>query len=260
MRITIIGCGNMGSSIAERFAPSNDVFLYDHNPNKIAELEKKGFGKACHHLDEAFKNSDVILLAIKPQNFDEFTKSLPKDIKQGQTILSIMSGISLSKLHSLFPKNTIVRMMPNLAIIYGEGLVGLAADNLSDQEKNKYTKLCESLGKVYWFPEPKFNAFTSLGGCGPAFVFTMIEAMTESGIAMGFSADDSLPIVLQMIKGSVALLEKGNQHPAALKWKIASPGGLTIAGIKKMEEEGVRSGIMNTFIATYDRTKEMEKD
>ncbi|MFA6917073.1 MAG: pyrroline-5-carboxylate reductase [Parachlamydiales bacterium] len=260
MRITIIGCGNMGSGIAQRFAPLHDVYLYDRNMQKVEQLVKQGCGKVCHNLDEAFKTSDILLLAIKPQNLDAFVQTIPSQTKKDQTILSILSGVTLKKLQSLFPNNTVVRMMPNLAIIYGEGLIGLAAENLSSEQKEVYTDLCSSLGKVYWFPEPKFNAFTSLGGCGPAFVLTLIEAMTESGIAMGFNAKDSLHIVLQMIKGSIELLEKGDEHPAELRWKIASPGGLTIAGMRKMEELGVRAGIMNTFLATYERTKELENE
>lgn len=259
MHITLIGCGNMGGAIAQGLASHQDVFLFDRGLSKAEKLQSEGFGKVCPTIEQAYKESDILILAIKPQNLEAFVaESAPKQFKKGQILISILSGVPLNKLRSLFPNHTVIRMMPNLAVAYGKGLVSLAAENLDSDTKNTITTLCEPLGKVYWLPESKFNAFTSLAGCGPAFILGLIEAITEAGIAMGFNSKDSLEIVNQMMEGTLALLENEDAHPAELKWKITSPGGVTIAGIRKFEEYGVRSGIMNTFLAAYERIKEIE--
>jgi pyrroline-5-carboxylate reductase len=101
------------------------------------------------------------------------------------------------------------------------------------------------------------DAFTSLASSGPAFIFIIVEAMVDAGIGMGFNAKDAQALVQQMMKGSLTLLEKTSKHPGELKWQVASPEGTTIAGLKKMEEEGVRAGIINTFFAAYERAKQL---
>jgi pyrroline-5-carboxylate reductase len=99
-----------------------------------------------------------------------------------------------------------------------------------------------------------------LTGSGPAFFFVMIEAMIDAGIAMGFSAIDARDLIHQMLQGSLTLLEKTSKHPGELKWQITSPQGTTIAGLKKLEESALRGGIMNTFLAAYDRANQLSLD
>jgi pyrroline-5-carboxylate reductase len=148
--------------------------------------------------------------------------------------------------------------MPNLALNCGESAIGLTTeDSFSKLELNEINSLCEYLGKSYWIPESKFNAFTSLGGSGTAFIFALIESMVEAGISMGFSAAEAQDIVQQTIKGSLALLDNTQKHPAELKWQVTSPGGTTIAGLRKFEEFGVRAGVMNTFLAAYQHAKDL---
>ncbi len=145
-------------------------------------------------------------------------------------------------------------MMPNLPLIYGEGVIGLCSDEkMIKEDRDILAKLFESLGKIYWLPESKINGLTALTGSGPAFFFSMVESMIDAGIAMGFAAKDAQSLVYQMLKGSLTLLERSEKHPGELKWQIASPQGTTIAGLKRLEELAVRGGIMNTFLAAYDR-------
>jgi pyrroline-5-carboxylate reductase len=148
-------------------------------------------------------------------------------------------------------------MMPNLAIIYGEGVIGLSSDDsFPKSDKDKLSNAIESLGKLVWIPESKMDALTALAGSGPAFFLTMFEAMVESGIAMGFTAKETQSLIHQMVIGSLTLLEKTGKHPAELKWQITSPAGTTIAGLKKLEEQALRSAIINTFLATYERAQQ----
>ena len=149
-------------------------------------------------------------------------------------------------------------MMPNLAITCGQGAIALVADeSVLEDRKILISDFCEPLGKVYWISETKINAFTSLAGSGPAFVLAMIESMVEAGIAMGFNAQDAQGLTLQMMSGTIALLSSQGDHPGSLRWKISSPGGTTIAGLKRFEEGSIRGNIMNVFLAAYERAKEL---
>lgn len=257
MNITIIGCGTMGSGLAKQLSAKNTILLYDHHLEKAERLQREGYGTACPHLQDALQRSDSVILAVKPKGLKEVA-SLMGAAPTHYTLISLLAGIPLAKLKNYFPSQRIIRMMPNLAIIYGEGLIGLTTDeSLTEKEKTQLSTLCEPLGKVYWLPEAKINAFTSLAGSGPAFVFAIIESMIDAGIGMGFNAQDAQELVHQMITGSLHLLDKSGKHPGELKWQVASPEGTTIAGLKKLEEQAVRGNIINIFFAAYERANEL---
>lgn len=260
MKITIVGCGNMGAGMAQRLSTSNQLFLYNQNPQKAKDLELLGYGKAVDNLETAIKNSEIIILAVKPQNLKEAAASMAKHLNKSQTLISILAGTPIATLKHLFPTATVIRMMPNLALIYGQGVIALASEsNLPGKEKDSLTSIFECLGKITWLPESKIDALSSLAGSGPAFFFIIIEAMIDAGVAMGFTAKDAQGLVQQMLQGSLTLLDKTGKHPGELKWQVTSPGGTTIAGIKKLEENALRSAIIETFLATYERAKELSR-
>lgn len=258
MKISIIGCGNMGSGIATRLSETNQLFLYDHSSEKTEILAKKGYGKAYQKIDEALNQSEMIILAVKPDNIKEAGELIKNHLRNDQIIVSLITGITIETLQSYFPNVKVIRMMPNLAVIYGEGVVGLSSnEKLEKEEKDHLTKIFSPLGKIHWMPEEKINALTALAGSGPGFVFAIVEAMADSGIAMGFSSEDSKNLVCQMLRGSLTLLEQTGKHPGELKWQVTSPKGTTIAGLKKLEESAIRGGIMNTFLSAYERANEL---
>jgi pyrroline-5-carboxylate reductase len=253
MKIAVIGCGNMGKGLVKRLSTTSQVSFYDRNPEKTSKLEQEGFGKAYSDCTQMIKNADMVILAVKPQNLKEAATLIGNNLNEHQTLVSLLTGTSVELLKGFFPAPTIVRMMPNMALVYGEGVIGLVSDEkLSKQDKDALTKTFESLGTIYWLPESKINALTALTGSGPAFFFLMVEAMVDAGIAMGFSAKDAQGLVYQMIQGGLTLLEKTEKHPGELKWQITSPQGTTIAGIKKLEELALRGGVINTFLAAYE--------
>lgn len=258
MKILIFGCGNMGGAIAKRLSPLHEVILFDRNSDKAMRLQEHGYGNVSTNLNKDIKQSDVVILAVKPQNLAEAAKFFGRNLGKKQVLASLLAGMPLNTLRKYFPSCRLIRMMPNLAIIHGEGLIGLCAeDDWTIADRSHFNHFCEPLGKVFWLPEEKMNAFTSLAGSGPAFVLTIMEAMIEAGIGMGFSAADSQTLVNQMIKGSLALVEKHGRHPGELKWQVTSPSGTTIVGLRRLEEHGLRSGIINTFLAAYERSQEM---
>ena len=253
MKITIIGCGNMGRALAKRLSEENQLFLYDHHIEHAESIERDGFGKAYKDIEDALNASEMIILAVKPQNLKQVTASFKDSLKENTMMVSLLAGTPITALKECFPSGNIIRMMPNLPLIYGEGVIGLSSDEkVKKEHKEHLTKIFEVLGKVYWIPEEKMDGLTALTGSGPAFFFTIVESMIDAGIAMGFTATDAEGLVYQMLQGSLVLLEKSAQHPGELRWQIASPQGTTIAGLRKLEELALRGGIINTFLAAYE--------
>lgn len=258
MKIAIIGCGNMGSGFAERLAQNNQLFLYDHHSEKTDKLEKKGYGKACHDIKEALQSSEIVILAIKPQNLAKAANAISESLLASHFLISLLAGTSLEVLKQYFPSALIIRMMPNLPLIYGQGVIGLCSDEkIAKSDQETLTKYFAVLGKTYWLSEEKIDALGALAGSGPAFFFVIVESMIDAGIAMGFTFQESKEIVYQTLQGSLTLLERTEKTPCELKWQITSPKGTTVAGLQKLEESALRGGIIDTFLATYDRTKQL---
>jgi len=259
MRITIIGCGNMGAALAARLSQEHQLFFYDHHIEKAEHLAQNGYGTAHKNIKEALQNAEIVILAIKPQNLKQAASLIKDNLQENQLVVSLLAGTLIETLQHYFSTNHIVRMMPNLAVIHGEGIIGLCSDEkIKNEDKEQLTKTFETLGKIYWLPEEKMDALTALTGSGPAFFFTIVEAMIDAGIAMGFTAKMSQGLIYQMLQGSLTLLEKTPQHPGELRWQIASPQGTTIAGLKKLEELAVRGSVINTFWAAYEHSSKMK--
>jgi pyrroline-5-carboxylate reductase len=259
MKIGIIGCGHMGSGIARRLADAqNDLWVYDHHEKKTKTLADSTRAKACQSAAEVAKEAKVILLAVKPKDLSQAAEMLRQAVTPHHLLISILTGISIDALKERFGNVPILRMMPNLAVLYGQGVVGLTeGPNLSSKTKHNIERVFSPLGLVCWVDEKKIDILTSLTASGLAFFFVMFEAMVDAAIAMGLNASHGKELVLQMLTGALAMLKEAGKHPAELKWEVASPAGTTIAGLKKMEETSVRSGIINTFLAAHNAAKEM---
>lgn len=261
MKIAVLGCGKMGGGIAERLAKEHELFLFDHNPEKTNALSKKMGGKSCKNAKEAVSKGEVIILAVKPKDFNELAKEIHREIYAEQLVISCLTGITTEALQEYFVEIPVLRIMPNLAVIFGEGVIGAAdTGNLTKSYKEKANKLFSPLGEVHWIPETQIDAISSLTGSGPAFVSVFIEAMVDAGIAMGIDSEKAKQLVFQLMTGTVKVLKETGKHPGSLKWEVSSPGGTTIEGLRVLEDYGVRAGIINTFLATYRRNIEMTQD
>lgn len=254
MKVAIIGCGVMGSAFARQFAKhGHSLILCDHNHQRTATLAKELSAEVVEDPSAAAKRAEVVVLGIKPKDL----KALATKIGQidGPIFFSMIMGVSVAELRKYFGKN-VVRSMPNLALKHGASVIALVKDPLLPKEMmQKIDHLLEGLGLVFWTEEAKIDPITALAGSGPAFVIGMIEAMTESGIAMGLRADEAKKLSMETIRGALALIEQQEGHPGIVRWEICAPGGSTIAGMCAFEEAAVRAGIINTFIAAYDRVR-----
>lgn len=253
MKILIIGTGVIGSGFARNLKDGNQLFLYDHDKEKLNHLAQETASEVISSIEEGIKQAELILLCVKPQNLKEISKLLIGKIQNSQILISVLSGTSKKVLEAHLGKIPLLRLMPNIPCFYGKGILTFSIDETIPQnKKNEIEKLFNPLGKIFWVEESKFDAMTALAGSGPAFVYILIESMVDAGIALGISAEKSKEIALQMFQGALAVLEKSGKHPGELKWEVTSPGGCTIAGIQMLENESLRSSFINVFLATYE--------
>ncbi len=259
MKIGVIGCGVMGSAIAKHCAKEHSVILYDRNISKSKALAKEIGAEERETAADLIRDTDVIVLAIKPKDLAPLASESHKAFTRQKILISILTGATLAALKSYFPAPAIVRTMPNLGLVCGEGVIGLVEDpTLLPEVKMRIDVLFKGMGLHVWLPESKVEAITALSGSGIGFVMVMIEAMIDGGVFLGFSAAQAREIVLETFEGAIALMRATGKHPAELKLQISSPAGTTIAGLKAMEESGVRAGIVQTLAACYEKAQHMK--
>lgn len=248
----------MGSAMAQTLLEAGkEVSLYDKHEERSETLARAiGAVKANTPLDD-LEAGDCVLLAVKPQDFEAAAEELKGF--DGGLIASIVTGVSSERLKAAFPGCTVLRMMPNLAVRYGDGVVALAEDPLLVPFKERIEELFSSLGMLRWINEKNFDAITALTGSGPAFVFTLVEAMVDAAIEMGLSADLGYELVKQMVGGALTMLYESPESPNELRWKVCSPSGTTIAGLRVLEKNAVRSALIETFVAAWHRSQALGK-
>lgn len=258
MKVAVIGCGVMGSAFARHLSQKHSVLVCDRNEDKMGYLAREIGAEVASTPAEAIEKAEMTILAIKPKDLATFARETSKSFGKGHILVSILAGTPLAVLKQSFPQPLIVRAMPNLPMTCGEGVIGFVeSPDITVETKKQINDLFHGVGLLPWLSEERLESLSALAGSGPAFIFVIIEALMDGGIYLGFKQQESLNFVLKTIEGAVALLKSTNSHPAALKNQITSPGGTTIAGLKALEEGGVRAALMNTLIATFLKAKEL---
>jgi pyrroline-5-carboxylate reductase len=257
MKVAIIGCGVIGSALAHHFSKTSSVFLCDRTFAKSTALAKEIGAEAVERPEAAIQKADVVILAIKPKDLKAFAQEASRFLRPEQLLISVLGGTSLSTLKGYFDKPKMIRCLPNIPMICGDGVIGFV--ELPIDLKEKINHLFHGLGLLVWLSEEKLEALSALAGSGPAFIYVIIEAMIDSGVFLGFTAHEAKDLVLKTLEGSIKLLRETGLSPAELKLKVASPGGTTIAGLKALEEGGVRGALMKTYQATLLKAQEIQK-
>lgn len=201
--------------------------------------------------------AEVLLLAVKPQVLDAVVPSLC-DSSPEQLIISILAGTPLSKLETAFPKQPVIRAMPNTPATVGAGITAIAPGHHATPAHIQVAQqLFQTVGQVVDVPESLMDAVTGLSGSGPAYVAVLIEALADGGVAVGLPRAIASQLALQTVRGTAELLHSTGMHPAELKDRVTSPGGTTIAGIAQLEQAAFRSALMEAVKAAYHRSQEL---
>jgi pyrroline-5-carboxylate reductase len=256
MNVALIGCGHMGSALAKHLAPKYSLTIYTRNHEKGKKVAKELGAFWAESPMGAIKGADVVILAVQPRDLSSLSSTL--ELSPGQIVVSVLAGISISRLNKCFPEVCALRMMPNLAITTKKGVIGCAEDGTLPQTKKiEMEKMFADMGMLHWISEKQMHAFSSLAASSPAFIFTVMEAMIDAGIYLGFSSVVSEEIVVSVLEGCLSLLKTKHESPGDLKKQIMSPGGMTVAGIRALESGGIRKAFFDALDASFRRSMEM---
>jgi len=270
-RIAFIGTGQMATALAAGFvrellSPSQ-ISGYDPiEASRNAFTAKLGDGVRVHDsAAAAIEDATVIILAVKPQVMTEAIQPLAESFKSVKAssplIVSIAAGVPIAKLEQLLPQGMrVIRVMPNTPCLIGRGASGLSAGSAATADDSRLIgELLATVGLVEILSEPLLDAVTGLSGSGPAYVFQMIEALSDGGVKMGLPRATATRLAAQTLAGAAEMLLSTGLHPGALKDSVTSPGGTTIAGLHAMEVGGVRAALINAVEAATLRSRELGK-
>ena len=204
-------------------------------------------------------DADVLLLAVKPFVLADVLDDLRDIVRGDQLILSIVAGVEGEFVRDRLGKNNpVVRAMPNIAATVGESASALAkVAPATDEHLSIAEEILGAAGNVVRVEENHLDAVTGLSGSGPAYVYTVIEALSDGGVRMGLTREVARQLATQTVLGAARLVHESGEHPAVLRDRVTTPGGTTIAGLQALEESGLRAALMGAVEAATRRSREL---
>jgi pyrroline-5-carboxylate reductase len=263
--VGIIGAGNMGEVLIRGLIQSGkvkepDIIASDVSQERLNYLAKTYAIRITESNVELVKKSSIVIIAVKPQNIDDLLEELSSSSHEGHLFISIAAGITTDKLAAkMHHKSGIIRVMPNAP---ASVLAGMAAiypgRNVAPADLQRAISIFECVGKaVVIRNEALMDVVTGLSGSGPAFVFLMIESLSDAGVQLGISRKESSLLAAQTVYGAAKMLLETGRHTSELKDIVATPGGTTFAGLKMLEKGNFRSTVMDAVEAAAARSREL---
>ncbi len=259
-KLAIIGCGKMAYAIMkglDRQAYAA-VYCHDINPARSALFETEFQATACS-LCETIDAAEVIILAVKPQHMQQVMQTSDGRWNKDKLLISVLAGVKTESLEKASGGQTaVIRVMPNTPCLVGEGISALCPGKLATPIQMQIARdIFAQLGSAVTVEEKLMDAVTAVSGSGPAYVFLAVEAMINAAVNVGLDAVLSRELVIETFKGSLAMLEAENLHPAILREQVCSPGGTTIAGVRQLEGNGLRKAFFDAVEKAYQRSIEL---
>ena len=268
MKYGFIGLGNMGSAILNGMLKSpdfstEDIIGYDVDPNKLNEISENTGIAVCDSSTETVKNSDVIILAVKPQQLTAVLEEIKvfKSLKK-KLFISIAAGFPISRIiHLLDVENaSIIRVIPNLNAVVREAITAVCTDSRASEEQLDIARsIFSSVGEVVSIDEAHLGAFSAVAGASPAFTFMYMDALAMAGVQAGIPRALAEKIAIQAVKGSSVNAAASGEHFDTLRDRVCSPAGTTIEGVTVLEENGFKGTVMNAVKAVIEKDNSMTK-
>jgi pyrroline-5-carboxylate reductase len=266
MHIALIGAGAMGEAIissivSQQVAPPEQIIAAEPRAERREELTARYGITTTAENQEAAHQSEVVILAIKPQMLSTVMNHL-RGILDGNTLLiSILAGMPISTFVEGLAHGAVVRAMPNTPAQIGEGMtVWTAAPDVNAQQREQARAILSALGReLFVETEQYLDMATAINGSGPAYVFLIMEAMVDAGVHLGFTRATAQELVLQTVLGSARYAMQSSKHLAELRNNVTSPGGTTAAGLNALMHGGLPSTLNDAIWAAYLRSRELGK-
>ena len=266
LKISFIGGGNMAAALigglAGRLTAGSNIHVVDINADALARLKQQFGVTIAQQIDAGVAASDVVVLAVKPQQMRDVAAQLKPHVGQ-QLVLSIAAGIRGADLSRwLGGHGAVVRTMPNTPALIGQGITGMAAlPGVSAGQRESADAIMRAVGGTVWLDdESLIDPVTAVSGSGPAYVFYFIEAMQQAAQELGLSAEQGTQLAIATFTGAAQLAAQSPDPVSVLRERVTSKGGTTYAALQSMEQAGVKQAIVQALHAAAARGKELGEE
>lgn len=264
LTVGFVGAGQMATALAKGFLSAGtvlpeSVLAYDVVAAARDQFAKQTGSRLANSNAEVARQSSVVFLAVKPQQMTQVLADLRDVMRPDQLVVSIAAGVSLKSLAAGLGQNSrLIRVMPNTPCLVGCGASAFSRGTLATNEDAALVlKLLSNVGLAVEVPEKLLDAVTGLSGSGPAYVYQIIEALSDGGVRMGIPRETATKLAAQTVLGAAQMVLTTGQHPGSLKDAVTSPGGTTIAGLHALERGGLRGTLMDAVEAATERATKL---
>jgi pyrroline-5-carboxylate reductase len=263
-RIAILGAGQIGEALiagllSTGWRKPDEIVATVRREERVDELKERHGVQATTSNPEAVNGAGLIVIAVKPQDFDVLLGEIGGLLSPDQVVLSIAAAVPTAAIERRLAEPVpVLRAMPNTPATVHEGVAGLCAGaHAGEDQLAAGEEVLAHVGRVVRVPETYMDAVTAVSGSGPAYFALLAEAMIEAGILLGLSREISTDLVVQTMFGTAKLLRDEKMHPVELREMVTSPGGTTIRAIHGLEQAGVRAAFLNAIQAAMVRSREL---
>lgn len=261
-RIAVLGAGKIGEALLAGLLAAGrdpaDLAFTERHPERAHELAGR-LGVDALDVRAAAARSDVLVVAVKPQDIDPLLAELAGALRPGTLVVSLCAGLPTALYERVLPAGTpVVRVMPNTPMLVGEAMSAVSGGtHATDEHLAEVEKMLGAVGRVVRLPESQQDAVTALSGSGPAYFFYLVEAMIDAGILLGLPRAVAADLIVQSAYGAATMMRATDDHPVILREAVTSPGGTTIAAVRELERHGVRAALLAAIEAARDRSVEL---
>jgi pyrroline-5-carboxylate reductase len=264
LRIGFLGAGKMATALARGWIAAGLLTPSHCRASDPVSEARRNFaeetgGATNEENREIVAGSDLLLLAVKPQNMASLLEDIRPVVEDRHLVVSIAAGVTLRQLaDGLGAECRLIRVMPNTPCLVGASAAGYAPSPTATADDIALVdRLLNVVGTAFRLPESLLDAVTGLSGSGPAFVYTVIEALSDGGVRVGLPRDVATALAAQTVLGAARMVLETKLHVGMLKDQVTSPGGTTIAGLQVLERGGLRAALIDAVEAATRRSREL---
>jgi pyrroline-5-carboxylate reductase len=261
--VGFIGSGNMAEALIRGLlragvVTADQIYGSDPRDERREELGRRYGIRVSPDNIAVARESEILILSVKPQVMMRVLDEIADHVRPSALVISIAAGIPIAVIETKLPRSRVVRTMPNTPALVDAGATAIAAGgHATDDDLQAARRIFNSVGITVVLEESQMDAITGLSGSGPAYIFLIIEALSDAGVKVGLSRHSAQALAAQTVLGSAKLLIETEEHPGKLKDMVTSPGGTAIAGLHTLEEGGVRTTLMNAVEVATRRSREL---
>lgn len=264
MKISILGAGNLGLSIARGLITNNSItklYLTRRSVDSIATWSEYANTYITADNKKAVQESDIVILAVQPRQLEKLLTEIKDLLHENHVLISTVTGFSIEKMEAIVSRDVhIIRSMPNTAISVGKSMTCLCANNKGKDRLPIAEAIFNGLGTSIVIEEQHMRAATVICASGIAFWMRLIRATTQGGVQLGFDAEEAMKMSMYTAMGAASLLIETGAHPEEEIDKVTTPRGCTIEGLNEMEHQGLSSSLIQGIVASFKKINEIAQN